>query len=261
MKLLVLEQVPSPGETIALTGDRFHYLVRVRRNQIGDVVPCTDGQGETRALKITEIDGDRVVLQSLDGQPVDHRLFTGDVGVSLWIALLKGKKLDHVIRQATELGVTSIHPVSTRHCVSRPGDAESERKRGRWQQIAVEASQQSGRTTVPRIESAIPIAEVPKIEDGISVVFHERARRAFSEDLLSQLEFDRRAERTRSLVEWRAFVGPEGGFADEEIQFLIDRGWISSRIDSPVLRAETAAIVASALVLYLRKTYTARLNG
>lgn len=268
MKHLVVEGLPIDRAPISIDGAQFHYLIRVRRNRVGDVVSCSDGRGGVAACSIVSIERDRAILARVNPSQYDHMgdppiAHTSDTPtsidrnaiapVSLWIALLKGKKFDLAVRQATELGVAAIHPVLSRHCVSRPSSGDFGKKRERWRHIAVEASQQSGRATVPTIGDLVPIADIPDGGGGVSIVFHEKAKKSLSEAVVERLAASKRGE----IGAWRGLVGPEGGFSGDEIVTLERKGWIPHRIDCPVLRAETAVVVAGALVQHLRSTYTA----
>jgi 16S rRNA (uracil1498-N3)-methyltransferase len=176
--------------------------------------------------------------------------------VTLAIALLKGKKFDTVVRQATELGVDTIIPVVTKHCVSRPGPEELEKKRRRWEQIAVEAAQQSGRSVLPTITGPCSLKDMPRVVDATdpsvcAIAFHEGGQVRFPEDLRDG----------SGVAGWYALIGPEGGLAPEEVALLERRGWFVRRLRFPVLRAETAVIAVGALVAHLRSHYNSRLPG
>jgi 16S rRNA (uracil1498-N3)-methyltransferase len=187
--------------------------------------------------------------------PAEHlSRLPSPVSVALYVALLKGKKLDTVVRQVTELGVDRIVPILTRHCVSRPEGHDLEKKSRRWQEIAREATQQSGRRGLPVVETPLPLEAVATrttVEDPestLSLALHEGASEALA--LGSLL-------RRPPPVAIRVLVGPEGGLAPGEVDLLARSGWAVRRIPVPVLRAETAAVAAATLVQSLRSEYTA----
>ena len=241
MKQLVVDQLPPVGEEISLQDDQRHYLFSVRRASPGDEIVCIDEAGHRGIAVVTA--------------ELNLRCRSGDAGppssshgptVTFYVALLKGKKMDTVVRQLTELGVTRIVPAHTRHCVSRPGERELERKITRWQDIAREATQQSGRRDVPQVLSAVDLTQgAPKIAgaDRTGFVFHETAGSlGVPKPVASEV---------------LGFVGPEGGLAAEEVNSLVTAGWHPVRMPFPVLRAETAAVAAATLVQYLGSEYTA----
>ncbi|MFW5643662.1 MAG: RsmE family RNA methyltransferase [Alkalispirochaeta sp.] len=262
MKHLVVPRLPQPGSRIVVDGEQFHYLRRVRRVGEGDTLRCTDGRGTAEILRVVGIDGESMILE----RPIDpddlETAGRGDAGndnatgsVTLAIALLKGKKFDTAVRQATELGIDTIVPVITKHCVSRPTPEELEKKRRRWIQIALEASQQSGRTILPEIAEPRLLTDLPEIIDAgrpsaCAVVFHEAEQIPFPRGVPEGAE--------GPVSDWHALIGPEGGLAPEEISFLAAEGWLVRRLHLPVLRAETAVIAAGALVQHLRSEYNSR---
>jgi 16S rRNA (uracil1498-N3)-methyltransferase len=249
MKHLVVDALPDPGMSMTVTGRQFHYLARVRRLRVDDTLRCTDGSGGVADMRVASVGGDHLVLTAeRTGGTTD---FAGTV--ALWLALLKGRKFDAVVRQATEQGVGAVYPVLTRYCVSRPDYGDLLKKQKRWQQIAVEAAQQSGRTTVPTVGEPFTIESLPEAvpEKSVSFAFHETGSCTFPGPL----------DGIDPVVEWNFLIGPEGGLAPDELKILSDRRWRIRRLPFPVLRAETAAISAGALVQYIRSEYTSRFKG
>ncbi|MEX2444946.1 MAG: RsmE family RNA methyltransferase [Alkalispirochaeta sp.] len=259
MKQLVVSAIPTPGEVIELTEEQYHYLMRVRRVTEGTEISCIDDSGHRAKTVVALASSDhglpvlRVVERYASGAPGSSAITA--IPVTLYVAFLKGKKLDAVVRQVTELGVDRIVPVITRHCVSRPDPGDLLRKSCRWEGIVREATQQSGRATVPTVEPAAKLedltAQVAPADRpaSLSVVFHEAA-----EDVLSIAQA---VNSPGPPDEIRALVGPEGGLAAAEVDYLSGSGWHIRRMPVPVLRAETAAVAAAALVQSLRSEYTA----
>lgn len=264
MKQLVVTAIPAVGDVIELTQEQYHYLVRVRRVSMGTKISCVDRNGyRARAAVVGSSasaagsDHSSLVLRVVE----QEQAVTADaaaappIPVTLYVALLKGKKLDTVVRQVTELGVDRIVPVITRHCVSRPDSGDLLRKSHRWEGIAREATQQSGRPTVPDLAPAAQLQELAALtspEDeprSLSVVFHETAEQVLS--------MSGKIDPQQPPHEIRVLVGPEGGLAQEEVAYLADSGWKIRRMPVPVLRAETAAVAATTLVQSLRSEYTA----
>lgn len=260
MKQLVVASIPAEGEVIELTQEQHHYLARVRRMAAESEISCVDRNGRrARAVVVAPAaaDQDRMVLRVVERE---EEVSAGSATVSpipvtLYLALLKGKKLDAVVRQVTELGVDRIVPVITRHCVSRPDPGDLLRKSHRWEGIVREATQQSGRPTLPTLAPAaqltdLGVPDTPAEEaSSLSVVFHETAERV--------LTIRRGIDYPRPLGAIRVLVGPEGGLAGEEVTYLAEKGWKIRRMPVPVLRAETAAVAAATLVQSLRSEYTA----
>jgi 16S rRNA (uracil1498-N3)-methyltransferase len=161
-------------------------------------------------------------------------------------ATLKGRKLDQVVRQATEAGVDRLVPVVTDHSVSDPVRAgRGEKKVERWRTIVKEAVQQSGRPTIPQVDEPLELDELlpslPDNSDALCLFFHESAREA--EPLHKILS--RHGEPPAEI--W-ILVGPEGGLSDEEVAKLRRTGCVAGYLGPQVLRSETAALYAVAAV-------------
>jgi 16S rRNA (uracil1498-N3)-methyltransferase len=215
----------SPGLTGVLPLEEGRHLVEVLRAGVGDRFTVFDESREALA-EVVDL-----------GPPVRYRILEErrperEVGVEvvLYVALLKGDKLSEVVRAATELGATRIQPLITRHSVPKE---MGEGKLRRLKAIAKEAAKQSGRLRVPEVLPPIPLKAVPEVEQGL--VAHVGAR-ALVREVLD-------LNRNLSLA-----VGPEGGFAEEEVALLKERGFTPVSLGRRILRAETAATALLAIV-------------
>jgi 16S rRNA (uracil1498-N3)-methyltransferase len=215
----------SPGLTGVLPLEEGRHLVEVLRAGVGDRFTVFDESREALA-EVVDL-----------GPPVRYRILEErrperEVGVEvvLYVALLKGDKLSEVVRAATELGATRIQPLVTRHSVPKE---MGEGKLRRLKAIAKEAAKQSGRLRVPEVLPPIPLKAVPEVEQGL--VAHVGAR-ALVREVLD-------LNRNLSLA-----VGPEGGFAEEEVALLEERGFAPVSLGRRILRAETAATALLAIV-------------
>ncbi len=215
----------SPGLTGVLPLEEGRHLVEVLRAGVGDRFTVFDESREALA-EVVDL-----------GPPVRYRILEErrperEVGVEvvLYVALLKGDKLSEVVRAATELGATRIQPLITRHSVPKE---MGEGKLRRLKAVAKEAAKQSGRLRVPEVLPPIPLKAVPQVEQGL--VAHVGAR-ALVREVLD-------LNRNLSLA-----VGPEGGFAEEEVALLKERGFTPVSLGRRILRAETAATALLAIV-------------
>lgn len=220
-----LHRAYSPGLTGVLPLEEGRHLVEVLRAGVGDRFTVFDESREALA-EVVDL-----------GPPVRYRILEErrperEVGVEvvLYVALLKGDKLSEVVRAATELGATRIQPLITRHSVPKE---MGEGKLRRLKAIVKEAAKQSGRLRVPEVLPPIPLKAVPEVEQGL--VAHVGAR-ALVREVLD-------LNRNLSLA-----VGPEGGFAEEEVALLKERGFAPVSLGRRILRAETAATALLAIV-------------
>ncbi len=153
-------------------------------------------------------------------------------------AVVKPDKMDWIMQKSVELGVTEITPVITKFCSVKI----TEKKIDHWKSIIVSACEQSGRSIIPALH---PIMSVEKlfaqnsIKEGL--IFHPKATRK-----LSEISMNKNQDTTGHI-----FIGPEGGFHDEEIQLAENHGFHSVQIGRRILRAETAALAALSLMQYI----------
>jgi 16S rRNA (uracil1498-N3)-methyltransferase len=218
--------------TVTLTADEARHLRDVLRLKAGDEVYVFDGRGREFRCTITTTKRDAAELRiETEVEPAKPE---SQLQLNLCVALLKGEKFDLVVQKATELGVTTITPLLTRHADIHLRDQSDATKRvTRWQRIALEAAKQSGRAFVPEI--TLPLAFDAALDvKGVGVMFSERGGVTF--------------ENLTGASSITALVGSEGGWADEEIEAARARSFHIVTLGGRVLRAETAAIAVTVLM-------------
>jgi len=249
--------------TIDLTREQQHYLNRVLRLQAGDRFIAMDGRGHWW-LAVLELRETGLFASIAEEIAVNREL---PVEVTLMAALPKGNGFDEVVRQATELGVASIVPVTSDRTLLKP----SSQKVDRWRRIAAEAAEQSERQFVPTILEPISFEFAVK-DCGQKYRYICVARRENRHlwDCLVSLEspqfplirgeqdgdagFDPpqppliRGERDGGELSIVIAVGPEGGWTEGEVKRAIEFNFEAVSLGSRILRAVTAPIVALSLV-------------
>ena len=224
-----------------LTGSAYHHLRNVRRMKPGDDIVVFDGAGREGYGVVESFQGDTCVVRVLGDTAATTE---SSLDLTLAPCLAKGKKTDLVIEKAIELGVARICVVISERSVGRLSEEAGLHRVERWRRIAISASEQSGRTTVPVIERIRPYAELltARPDDTLGLVFTSGA------DPDPPATLRQRYPDTRKVV---AIVGPEGGLTREEIQLAREHGFHDVGLGPRVLRAETAAIVAAAVCQHL----------
>lgn len=216
-------------QTVTLTADEARHLREVLRLKPGDPVSVFDGEGKEFRARVAQARRESAELE-LDEQ-IEPARPESPLEITLAVALLKGEKFDLVVQKATELGVTKIVPLMTRFADIKLRDENDAGKRvARWQRIALEAAKQSGRAVVPEV--SVPVA--------VSSLFNERCL-LFSERGGEELKPIEKEQIT-------AIIGSEGGWADEELEQARAAGAQIVTLGGRILRAETAAITATALL-------------
>jgi 16S rRNA (uracil1498-N3)-methyltransferase len=214
-----------------LTGDPARYLLRVHRLGVGDCVTLFDPRERLEAdARIEECGRDALVLL-LDEPRATTRVPSRAITVVQ--AAGKGAKIDQVLRDATELGVTRFVVAHSERSVRRVAEKQLER----WRRIALEAARQCGRGDVPDIEGPVELPsalDAHRPADGCGLLLQPTASDAFSSALAGC-----RPDAPVALV-----IGPEGGFSPQEQRLAADRGYRAARLGDFVLRTETACAAA-----------------
>lgn len=219
-------------QLVTLTADEARHLRDVLRLKHGDEVYVFDGLGREFRCTVSQTRRDSAGLHLV--AEVDPAKPESQLQLNLCIALLKGEKFDLVVQKATELGVSKITPLITRYADIHLRDASDATKRvTRWQRIALEAAKQSGRAFVPEISLPVTFEAALNVE-GVGVLFSERGGGAL--------------ETLRAARSITAFVGSEGGWADEELAAARARDFHVVTLGGRILRAETAAIAVTVLL-------------
>ena len=217
------------AEEVAFTPDQSHQLRSVLRLRPGDRVQVFDGAAPCdRVVELVDATRGRVVGHSRQASEPKTRLV-------VYPALLQRDKFEPVLQKLTEIGVAAIGPVTTARGLVR--DAPDERRYHRWRSIVREASEQSGRGVLPALLPTRPLIAALASAEGTLVMAYERERNHQVRDAL-----------VGRPAEVAVFVGPEGGFTAEEIAEAQAAGWHTLDLGPRILRVETAAIVAMALV-------------
>jgi len=242
MRVFLLPQSLHLRQSLEITGDDYHYLVRVRRVKEGDRFPGTDGRGGCFDCTVVRI-GDRSLSLHLQQAASDAQ--APPLSIRLIQCLPKARKMDLIVRQATEAGVRCVIPVYSRFSQVRSGTdgGEVEKKTERWRRIARQALQQSGAPLPPRIESP------QNLDTAV-----ERMGAAAADEVRLLLHPDRQEDHTlhrclsKTVKIVTLVVGPEGGLSEQELVLLRERQFVPVTVGYTVLRSETAALYAVAAV-------------
>jgi 16S rRNA (uracil1498-N3)-methyltransferase len=240
---LILKKEEIKGNRITLSGEKARYLISVLRCSAGDELQVFDGEGSLYKSKITGIENKKVIIDlgeriSLNAEsPLNLILVQG---------ILKGEKMDMVIQKATELGVKEIIPAITERSQIR-----HTRKIDRWRKISEEASKQSGRTMIPVVHEPVEFSSWLMAHSSQHLkgfIFREEGGLPLKEAIhrFTDSPIHRFTDSPIHLL-----IGPEGGFSKEEVSLAVSKGLITASLGKRILRAETAAISAVALIQFL----------
>jgi len=232
------------GNTAALIGEHAAHLSRVLRAQVGQKFDIATGSA-VRSGKITAISNDRV--EFVLGAELRTKLAPK---LTLLLAIFKFDRMEWAIEKCTEIGVTRIVPLIARRTDSHLAASASKRHE-RWQRLVRQASEQARRAIPPAIDAPVRFKDLGKAGSAASDVSADTGVEKF---VLAETESDVRLRdilATQSLLaakEIMLAVGPEGGWTDDELSWFCKSGWQTASLGDNILRAETAAIVATAIV-------------
>lgn len=229
------------GDQVRLSPEQAHQVRQVLRLEPGDTVVVLDNQGMEYEVTLTAVNPKEAV-----GRVTGTRQAAGEprAQLTLFQSLLVREKFEWVLQKTTEVGVTEIVPVLTARGLVRTKQIE-DNKLDRWQRIVVEAAEQAHRGRIPKIQQAIPFVDIFSRFVGFDRLLIAAPSRAAT--LHDALQGIGRPDPSIALL-----IGPEGGFTEEEVALAREKGAVAVGLGPRILRTETAAVVASALILHER---------
>jgi 16S rRNA (uracil1498-N3)-methyltransferase len=197
-----------------------HYVLKVLRARTGDILEVVDADRRLFAAELRG-GGEATILEALEAPDES-------VEVSLYQAVPKGGRMDLVVEKATEVGVTRIVPLVTQRGVVEPRGGKVER----WRRVAEASARQSLRLRVPEVSDPAPLARAVRQAGEGGVLLHNDPGLEALEDVVGSPA--------------NLFVGPEGGWSEEELRLAVEAGFVLAQLGPYRLRSETAGMVAVA---------------
>lgn len=248
--------ISDESKLINVTGEKAHYLTKVLRCREGDTIEVLDGKGKSFQCVIRGLSRKEVKAEIISIQPYDTE---SPLNLVLLQGLLKGEKMELIIQKTTELGIKEIYPVITERSQVRETG-----KILRWRKIAEDASRQSGRTVIPLIHEPVEYTDalfmineeykkflITTDSEVMNYnlkgfIFWERGGITLKE-ALSKISSPLHCDIPLPIY---LLIGPEGGFTVEEVRQAEESGLVAVSLGKRILRAETAAIVSTALIQF-----------
>ena len=220
------------GDSYVLSGENEKHakVLRLRAGEEVTVVTPSGGQCDCRVIENNLL---KVVgRKKCENEP--------DVFVTLYQALPKGDKMDYIVQKCVELGVGKIVPMISARCVSRPDEKSLQKKRARWQKIALQAAMQSRRGIIPQVAECVSFAQAAELTraNEQTVFFYEMGGGSAKDIIKGK-------PGTIGI-----FIGSEGGFEPSEVETVLKKGGRAATLGKRILRAETAPLAAMAIIMY-----------
>ena len=231
-------EVNGAAARVELPEDEAEHLVRVLRLGVGDEVDVFDGRGGMWRAEVVDAGKKSAAIRPL--QPVQPAREIG-VAVTLVISVLKGDKMDDVVRDAVMLGVSAIHPVVSERAETSLATMARSGRLARWERIAVSSAKQCGRAVVPAIHPATPLEWCWTEKTAAARVMCVEPSAALADVVPVQ--------RVRKAPAVHLIIGPEGGWSVTEVAAAHDSGAILMSLGERTLRADAVPIVGLTALL------------
>lgn len=235
MQRYFIQNTPKES-SISLTGEIYHHVKNVMRNQVGDELFLVDPLGTTYQTAIESFQADAVVVHILK-ETLENKELPAKVTIAS--SFLKGEKMDWLIQKATEIGMADFIGFPSKTSVVKWDEKKRHKKQERLAKIALEASQQSQRVQTPKVNLLGNFSELVAMfshYDYILVAYEESSKQGEKAALKKLLE---KVQPSQSVL---AIFGPEGGILPEEIETFVKHGAIKAALGPRILRAETAPL-------------------
>lgn len=227
---------------IVITGSDVNHIKNVLRLNKGEKIVICDGQGQDYYCIIDNVAKEQVIAVIEDKQKANTELRTK---IYLFQGLPKKDKMEFIVQKAVELGVYEIVPVKMKRTIVKIDNEKKERaKLNRWQTIANEASKQSRRGILPNVHEIVSYKEAIDMAKELEYVI-------LPYELAENMEYTRKSiEKASKCSSIGIFIGPEGGFDEEEVSFAKEIGIKTITLGNRILRTETAGLTALAMLMY-----------
>ena len=227
-------------EKIVITGSDVNHIKNALRMKPGELIQLSDGLGTDYLCRIEHMENSQVEAAIVE------KTGSGELPVRIYLfqGLPKSDKMELIIQKAVELGVYSVIPTATKNAVVKLDGKKEKSKLDRWQAIAESGAKQSKRGIIPQIERVMSFQEALQFAAGLDAVWIPYEHESGMESTRKALE--QIGPQTGSLG---IFIGPEGGFDENEIQLAREMGAAPISLGKRILRTETAAIAVLSLVM------------
>lgn len=241
MHQFFVEDSDVAGSEVTITGSDVNHIRNVLRMKAGMKICVSVATGGSYICELRELGSAAVraeiIAEDAEGTELPNQIF-------LFQGLPKGDKMELVIQKAVELGASAVVPVAMKNCVVRLTEEKAEARARRWQGIAESAAKQSGRGVVPKVMTPMGFAEALKLAAGLDVLLLPYEREYGMATAMWAMEEIRLGDSIG------IFIGPEGGFAPEEIEAAGAAGARRLSLGRRILRTETAGLALLSVLMF-----------
>lgn len=229
------------NEKLRITGEDVNHIKNVLRLKCGEDILVGDGDGTDYQCTISDISNDCVEADIID---VFRNSAELPVKITLFQGMPKADKLELIIQKAVELGACEIVPVITKRSVVKVDEKKADKKIDRYNGIAMAAGKQSGRGIVPEVKPFMTFKQALSYADSMdmTIIPYEQAKGIeYSKEVIKDIY----GKKSLGI-----FIGPEGGFANEEVELAISHGAKCITLGNRILRTETAGLAVLSIIMF-----------
>ncbi|MBN2794157.1 MAG: 16S rRNA (uracil(1498)-N(3))-methyltransferase [Clostridia bacterium] len=212
------------------------HIVKALRVQIEEKLEIVDANGEEYVVSVKSL-GEEVICEILEKLIITRE---SPIEIDLYQGLAKGTKMETIIQKAVELGVHKVYPVSMKRSIVKLDEKSSVKKIERWQAIADEAAKQSKRSNIPVVEALVDMKNIKSLEYDLILIAYELESQKNLHQILESFSGKKIA----------VFIGPEGGFEEDEVNQILNLGGNSISLGKRILRTETAGMMLISILQY-----------
>ena len=221
-------------EQFVLEDGDYHHIKNVMRYQIGDNIEIIYDE---KIYLCTIKNLKPFLIQIIDSFNQNSEL---NINLTVAISLVNEQKFDLILQKLTELGVSNIIPIKTERSIVKLDEKKVVNKLTRWQNICKEASEQSKRTKIPKVHNIMTLKELINVDNKLKLLCSLTPEAKPIKHYLNE-----------NVEEVLLTIGPEGGFSENEEQFLLSNNFYSVTLGKRVMRVETAAIYVASIINYI----------
>ncbi len=225
-------QLRQDQQVLDLPDTVHRHAVQVLRLRPGSVIRLFDGKGLEFQAELTQVEKRHSQVQLMTA--IENQS-ESPLNITLLQGVSRGERMDFAIQKAVELGVSTIVPVVTERCNVQLKQDRAQKRLDHWQGVLISACEQSGRACLPELAAVTTLdAALAGSTDELKLVLNPRATQSFN---------DLPQPQTLSLL-----IGPEGGLSEAELDLAAQHGFTALQFGPRILRTETAAVAALAVV-------------
>ena len=226
---------------IEITGSDVNHMKNVLRMRTGEQLEISDGNNKKYLCEIESLEADKVTARILEEREAENELPSK---LYLCPGLPNSHKMESIIQTPVELGAWHVIPVATKRAVEKPDQKKAAKKRERWSGISESAAKQAGRNVIPEIKQVMNFQEALSYAKSLDVLL-------IPYELAVGMQATK--ERIQAIQPGQSvgiFIGPEGGFEQEEVKLAMEAGAYPITLGRRILRTETAGMTMLSVLMY-----------